>query len=186
MSKNRSRKTHQIIRSFEARALRRRSLTAKFADWLTSYFGSIGFLALNLVMFIGWVLINLGKIPGIPIFDPYPFILLITMVSLEAILLTTVVLMSQNRQSQIATLRDELQLQVELITEKEISKVLKLLKKVLEKHDIKISDAELEEMIKEVDTSYIERKLEQQLVGRHKSVPEQVAETVEKTLSAKK
>lgn len=71
--------------------------------------------------------------------------------------------MSQNRQSQIATLRDELQLQVELITEKEISKVLNLLKKVLEKHNIKVTDHELEEMLEAVDTSYIERKLEEQL-----------------------
>lgn len=71
--------------------------------------------------------------------------------------------MSQNRQSQIATLRDELQLQVELISEKEISKVLNLLKKVLEKHNIKVTDHELEEMLEAVDTSYIERKLEEQL-----------------------
>jgi uncharacterized membrane protein len=167
MAKSHTRRTHQIIQSFQAKALRRRSMSAKFADWLTSGFGSIGFLILNLVFFTSWVLINLGKIPGIPVFDPYPFILLITAVSLEAILLTVIVLMSQNRQSQIATLRDELQLQVELITEKEISKVLKLLKKVLEKHDIKISDSELEEMLQEVDASYIERELEQQLTKKH-------------------
>ena len=80
--------------------------------------------------------------------------------------------MSQNRQSQIGTLRDELQLQVELITEKEISKVLQLLKKILKEHGVEYTDIELEEMLKEVDTSYIERKLEAQLTGKHKSVPE--------------
>jgi uncharacterized membrane protein len=185
MTKNHPRKTRQIIRSFEAKSLRKRSLTSKFADYLTSYFGSIGFLVLNLILFIAWVFVNMGKVPGIPIFDPYPYVLLITFVSLEAIILTTIVLMSQNRQSQIGTLRDELQLQVELITEKEISKVLMLLKKLLEKNEIKINDVELDEMLKEVDTSYIERKLEAQLTGKHKSVPQQVAETVEKKLSSK-
>jgi uncharacterized membrane protein len=163
MVKSRRYRTHNIIRSFEAKALRKRPLSIKIADKLTSYFGSLFFLLLNIFLFTFWILINAGKIPGIPVFDPYPYVLLITFVSLEAIILTTVVLMSQNRQSQIATLRDELQLQVELISEKEISKVLNLLKKVLEKHNIKVTDHELEEMLEAVDTSYIERKLEEQL-----------------------
>ena len=154
---------------------------AKIADVLTSFFGSIGFLVLNLILFIFWVLTNNGVFPGVPIFDPYPHVLLITFVSLEAIFLTVIVLMSQNRQSQVGTLRDELQLQVELITEKEISKVLKLLKKVLEKHDIKLTDTELDEMIEVVDRSYIERKLEEQLLGKQESI----AKKVENTLSPK-
>ncbi len=166
MTKRPTHRTRQIIRSFQAKAQRRRSPAAKLADWLTSYFGSIGFLLLNLVFFTFWILANKGLIPGIPVFDPYPYILLITLVSLEAILLTTIVLMSQNRQSQIATLRDELQLQVELITEKEISKVLTLLKKILEERGVKLSDSELEEMLQAIDTSYIERKLEEQLSGK--------------------
>lgn len=161
--KNHTRKSHQIIRSFEAKALRKRSFSTRLADKLTSFFGTPGFLILNLFVFTLWVAINKGYFPPIPIFDPYPYVLLITAVSLEAIILTTIVLMSQNRQSQIGTLRDELQLQVELITEKEISKVLMLLKKVLEAEGKKIKDKELEEMLKEVDTSYIERKLEEQL-----------------------
>jgi uncharacterized membrane protein len=90
--------------------------------------------------------------------------------------------MSQNRQSQIGTLRDELQLQVELITEKEISKVLQLLKKVLEKNDIKLSDDELNEMVEVIDRSYIEKKLEEQLVGKQESV----VKKVESSLTPKK
>ena len=157
------RRTRQIIKSFEAKALRRRGTGARLADWFTNYFGSVGFLILNILIFTIWVLINTGLISGVPIFDPYPFVLLITAVSLEAIFLTTVVLMSQNRQSQRGTLRDELQLQVELITEKEMSKVLKLLKRLLEKNDIKVTDKELDEMLEAVDTSYIEKKLEEQI-----------------------
>lgn len=108
----------------------------------------------------------MGVVPGIPVFDPYPYVLLITLVSLEAIVLSVIVLMSQNRQSQVATLRDELQLQVELITEKELSKALQLLTKILAKKGVKLSDSELEEMLQAVDTSYIERKLEEQLSGK--------------------
>ena len=80
------------------------------ADWLTSYFGSLGFLLVNIAFFTFWILANLGKIPGIPIFDPYHYVLLIMAVSLKAIVLATVVLVSQNRERQISTLRDELQL----------------------------------------------------------------------------
>ncbi|MFV1917605.1 MAG: DUF1003 domain-containing protein [Patescibacteria group bacterium] len=179
-------RTRRIIRSFEAKAKHRRSLTAKIADWLTSYFGSVGFLVLNLVFIVFWILVNMGKVPGVPVFDPYPYILLITFVSLEAIVLTVIVLMSQNRQSQIATLRDELQLQVELITEKELSKALQLLTKILAKKGVKLSDSELEEMLQAVDTSYIERKLEEQISGKSESVANSITHGVEKALTSKK
>lgn len=167
MPKNhRAKRTRRIIQSFEAKALKRRSPTEKLADWLTKYFGSVGFLATNFIIFVFWVLINIGALPIIPVFDPYPFVLLITTVSLEAIILTVVVLMSQNRETRIGTLRDELQLQVELITEKEISKALKLLNELLRKRGIKLSDKELEEMLEVIDASYIEKKLEEQLTGK--------------------
>jgi len=185
MSKHTAHRTRQIIKSFEAEALKKRSYTAKFADKLTAFFGSFWFLILNLFIFLFWILANQGILAGVSIFDPFPYILLITFVSLEAIVLTIVVLMSQNRQSQISTLRDELQLQVELITEKELSKALHLLKKILEKHEIKYTDKELEEMLETVDTSYIERKLDEQLNPKTKSVPQKVVKKVEETLTPK-
>jgi len=167
MTKHHSgRRTRRIIRSFEAKVLRRRSFAEKIADWFTSLFGSLAFLVLNLIFFVLWIVFNQGLIPGIPVFDPFPYIFLITFVSLEAIVLTVIVLMSQNRQSQRATLRDELQLQVELITEKELSKALQLLTMILAKKGVKLTDAELEEMLQAVDTSYIERKLQEQLSGK--------------------
>ena len=183
------RKTRQIIRSFEASALKKRSFTTRFADSLTKFFGSIGFLILNLLIFTAWIFLNSGKVPGIPTFDPYPYVLLITMVSLEAIILTTIVLMSQNRQSQIGTLRDELQLQVELITEKEITKILILLKKLMDENKIEIRDEELSEMLETVDTSYIEKELEKQLSDQETSLKKTMTEPiakVEKTLTPKK
>lgn len=142
--------------------MRRRTPTEKLADLLTGYFGSFGFLVANILLFVFWVLINTGHSP-LPIYDPYPFVLLITIVSLEAIILSIVVLMSQNRESKVATLRDELQLQVELITEKEISKALLLLTKLLKEKGVKLSDKELDEMLSAIDQSYIEKKLEEEI-----------------------
>jgi len=163
MSNIHHKKSHQIIKSFEAEALRKRPFAIKIADFLTSYFGTVGFLLINILIYTVWILINTGKIPQIPIFDPYPHSFLNSLVSIEAIFLTVIVLISQNRANQIDKLRQELQLQVNLYSEKETTKILQLVKKLADEKGIKIEDKEIEEMIKEIDASYIERKLEEQL-----------------------
>lgn len=164
MSKEiRHHKSHQIIKSFEAEALRKRPFAIKIADFLTSYFGTVGFLLVNVLIYIVWVLINTGKVQGIAIFDPYPHSFLNSLVSIEAIFLTVIVLISQNRGNQIDKLRQELQLQVNLYSEKETTKILEIVKKIADAKGIKIDDSEIEEMLKEIDASYIERKLEEQL-----------------------
>lgn len=192
-SKNHHKRSRQIIKSFKAESLKNRSFAIKIADGLTTKFGTLGFLILNLTLFISWFLINNGKIPGIPVFDPYPYVLLITTVSLEAIILAIVVLISQNREGYINTMRDELQLHVNLLTEREITKVLVLLRELLRKNNIKISDAELDEMLLDIDTSHIERQLKKQIEGEPtvfaKKVTEplvKVGEKVGKTLIPKK
>jgi len=97
----------------------------------------------------------------------FPFFFLTTGVSLEAIILTIIVLVSQQRQSQVGKIREELDMQVNKIAEKEISKSLSILKRIAEKQGINLSeDTELDEMIKGISVSYIERKLEEQLAGK--------------------
>ncbi len=157
------RKGHRLIKSFEADVLKKRSLPVKIADALTSSFGTFSFLILNVVFIGGWIIINLEKTPLKP-FDPFPFLLLSASVSTYAILLSIIVLISQNRKEQVDRLRQELQLQVNLISEYEITKALKMLKEIHEEiKKGKITDEELDEMIKEVDTSYIERKIQEQI-----------------------
>ena len=180
MPTNNKKRSQQIIKSFKAESLKNRSFTIKIADGLTNKFGTLGFLIFNLVLFIGWFLVNSGKIPGIPVFDPYPYVLLITTVSLEAIILAIVVLISQNREGYINTMRDELQLHVNLLTEREITKVLVLLRELLKKNNIKISDAELDEMLIDIDTSHIERKLKEQIDGNQSTFAEKVTEPLVK------
>jgi uncharacterized membrane protein len=108
-------------------------------------------------------LVNTGSVPGVPAIDPYPYSFMNSFVSIEAIMLSIIVLMSQNRQNQRDTLRNELGLQVELISEKEITKVLSILREILENQKNHKHDPELEEMTEEIDAGYIERKLTQQL-----------------------
>lgn len=153
----------RIIRSFEAKELKKRPATVKIADSITSFAGSVSFLLINLIFFGSWIFINLGVVPSIKPFDPYPFVMLTTIVSLEAIMLAIFVLMSQNRQSVVSTLREEIQLQINLLAEREVTKILMLVNEVLQKQGIKIEDRELEAMLRETDVSYIERQLEKQL-----------------------
>lgn len=158
-----------IVEALEAKALKNRSWAVRLADDLTGFFGGMLFLVINLSVFVFWLLANTGRIPGIPTFDPFPFVLLTTAVSLEAIILTTIVLMSQNRSSLISSLREEMDMQVNLIAEREITKALKLLRILLKEKGIVVRDQELSEMLKEIDTTYMERELTYQL--NHKKKP---------------
>ncbi len=153
----------RIIRSFEAKSLTHRTFSQKVADAITSGSGTIAFLLINLYVFALWISLNTNVIPGIIPFDPYPFGFLTMVVSLEAIVLSVIVLLSQNRAAQIASLREELHLQVNLIAEEEITKVLELLAEVREKVGIKKNDPELDRMLQRIDTSYIERSLQKQI-----------------------
>lgn len=165
----------QTIKSFEARALRSRSLLTQVADDLTAIFGSTTFLFLNIAWFSFWIPINLGWFePTIPAFDPYPFGLLTMIVSLEAIFLSIFVLVSQNRSAYMNSLREEIHLQVNLIAEEEITKILDILSDMRKKMGIKEEDPKLEKMLQRIDTNYIEQSIENQILRASKPISQQV------------
>jgi len=172
----------KIIQSFEAKELKKRSWSVRLADDLTSVFGSFLFLSLNILFFILWILANTGNLSGVSIFDPFPFPLMTTAVSLEAIVLTLIVLMSQNRQSFISNLRQEIDMQVNIASEREITKILQVLIKIAEKQGIKLNDKEINDMLKEIEVSYIERKLEEQLIDKPKTLISEVGRKIEKAI----
>ena len=153
----------RIIRSFEAKSLHNRNFGEKLADTITASTGNIAFLLLNVYWFSIWIVLNVNVIPGVVPFDPFPFGLLTMIVSLEAIILSVFVLLSQNRAAHIDSLRDELHLQVNLIAEEEITKVLEILADMRAKMGIKREDPELSRMLERIDTSYIERTLQKQV-----------------------
>lgn len=155
----------RIFRSMKAKADARRTLLERMADFMTSKFGSNTFLLFNIFLFIIWILINTGQIKSITPFDPFPFNLLTTIVSLEAIILAIFVLISQNRTAKVDDLREETHLQLNLISEKEITKIIKLLALLLEKQGIDLSqDPELKKMIRPVSEEEIEKRLEREIL----------------------
>lgn len=161
--KRRLKSRQHVIESFEVQANKNRTLTEKIADFMTTKLGSMTFLVINLVWFFVWISINSISVPGFSPFDPFPFGLLTMMVSLEAIFLSIIVLMSQNRASKIDDIRDEINLQINTIAEEEITKMMELQVMILKKHGIDVSqDKELQQMLEPTDTTRIEKELEKQ------------------------
>lgn len=153
----------KAIKSFKAKADAKRSPTEKFADLLTAKFGTVTFLALNLIWFAVWIPINTGHVSFIEPFDPFPFGLLTMIVSLEAIMLAIIVLISQNREARVSELREEIELQLNTVAEGELTKVISLLAVLLEKEGVKIDDPEIKKMLKPIDTAEMIRQLEEEL-----------------------
>jgi uncharacterized membrane protein len=176
--------SRKLIQSVKAKADAKRSTSERVADWLTEKFGTMAFLVLNFAWFGVWIIINSGLIPGIEPFDPFPFTFLTMVVSLEAIGLAIIVLMSQNRASKIADLREEVDLQVDTTTEAELTKLLVLMKRLLEKEGIDVSsDPELDAMLEPTDVDKLETVLENQVVkGEKDALESQSAGSREKRL----
>jgi uncharacterized membrane protein len=124
--------------------LRRRPLQTKIADSITWFSGKMLFVYLHVVWFGAWILINARLLPPLPPFDPFPYGLLTMIVSLEAIFLSTFVLISQNRLSVEADRRADLDLHIGLLTEHEVTRVLQMLDAVHRKLGIEVEgDSEL-------------------------------------------
>lgn len=103
-----------------------RSRQERIADWITWFSGNLPFVYFHAVWFTLWILANLGLF-GLPVFDPFPYGLLTMIVSLEAIFLSTFVLVSQNRQALLADRRADLDLQTNLLAEHEVTRALEML-----------------------------------------------------------
>jgi uncharacterized membrane protein len=121
------------VAKLEERSLQERSTIERIGDAIGSFAGSMSFVVVHVAAFTLWFSINLKVVPGIPVFDPYPFILLSMTVSVEAVLLSTFVLMKQNREAKKAEQRQQLTLQVDLLAEQEATKILQLLGRICER-----------------------------------------------------
>jgi uncharacterized membrane protein len=140
-----------------------RSLLERFVDKLNEVASSTAFLVIHVLAFTIWILWNTGQL-GLRAIDTYPFGLMTTIVSLEAIFLSIFVLMAQQRESAIAELREELGLQVNLRVEQEVTKTLQLVAGLYTRLGHRVSDdPELLHMLQPLDVKAIERDLLSQI-----------------------
>jgi len=128
----------------EEEAQQQRTLSDRLSDAIANFVGSIPFVLLHLCWFGIWVALNTTDLFRPLRFDPYPFALLCMLVSLEGVLLSTFVLIKQNRMSHRADERSHLDLQVNLLSEKELTKILQLQKLICSKLDIKEAETDFE------------------------------------------
>ncbi|HEX8254161.1 MAG TPA: DUF1003 domain-containing protein [Thermoanaerobaculia bacterium] len=128
----------------------KKAFDERLADAVTRFTGSMKFVYIHLLLFGGWIIINLGWIPFIPKFDS-SFVVLAMVASVEAIFLSTFVLISQNRMAALEAQRSDLDLQVSLLAEHEITRLITLVSAMAAKMDIaEARHPELLELAKDV------------------------------------
>ncbi len=117
------------------------------ADVMTLFSGSMLFVYLHALWFAIWIIVNEGPFP-ITKFDPFPFGFLTMIVSLEAIFLSTFVLISQNRQGMRADRRSKVDLQINMISEQEVTKIMQMVSDIYEHLGLDDGhDSDLHEML---------------------------------------
>lgn len=149
---------HQIERAAQTE----RNIETRVADAIAGFCGSIAFVWVHVAWFGSWLLVNSTNLFDKRWrFDPAPFPMLTLVVSLEAIFLSTFILISQNRQQAISEQRNNLDLQVNLLAEQENSETLRLLKAIGESLGLEIPTKEIEVMSEATDIQEISRRLDE-------------------------
>jgi len=169
MSEN-SRQSQSHIDSIvrrEEQELERRSRSERLADGVGLFAGSIPFVMLHLALLIAWLLVNSGKIPKARPFDPSPFQLLGVIVAVEAVILSSFILMRQNRMMRRGERRDHLNLQIDLLSEKEITKVLQMVRAICGHMGLQniMADKEIRELSEPTSIESLSQTLEDRLPG---------------------
>lgn len=148
----------ELLRRQESAA---RTRQERFADIMTAWTGSLPFFYVHVIWFGIWIAANLSWIPGVKPFDPFPFGLLTMVVSLEAIFLSTFVLVSQNREALLNEQHEGLDLQIDLLAEYEITRMLRLVDKMAEKMGIEDAfDAEIDQLCLPVAPDVVLKEIE--------------------------
>lgn len=160
------RRNIQAIARLEEDSTRKRSVPERLADTIADFTGSLIFVAVHAFVFSLWILFNLGVIPFIRKFDPFPFMLLNVSVSLEAIFLSTFVLIKQNRMSQRADQRAHIDLQINLLTEQEMTRVLQMLQTISKKMNVPLPAEEIEELAEETSVEQLAEEVQKAIEPR--------------------
>jgi uncharacterized membrane protein len=159
-----ARNVHAIA-ELERASIHERRPADRVSDAIAHVAGSAGFVVLHAVLFAGWIAANVGLVPGVKPFDPYPFAFLTLVVSLEAIFLSIFVLISQNRMTHLADRRAHLDLQIDLLAEREVTVMLRMLRALCDKQGIRLDglDRDVQALLEETDITALASDLEQEL-----------------------
>jgi uncharacterized membrane protein len=168
MRSTRSEKGHPVARNVQAiaalerEALDDRTPVDRLTHAVTRIAGSQAFILAHLIWFTAWVVVGSTH----PSFDPYPFSLLNLIVALEAVFLTSIVLMTQNHMTRLADRRAHLDLQVNMLAEQELTAMLHMLNGLCTRLGVTVTphDQHVEQLLTETDVHKIAVALENGLV----------------------
>jgi uncharacterized membrane protein len=160
----------QAIAALERDALHERTALDRLTDAITSAAGSPLFVAAHLIVFTAWLAFNSLSVDAI---DPYPYSLLTLAVSLEAIILSAFVLMSQNRMTRQADKRAHLDLQVNILAEQELTAILHMVHALCKEAGVSVTarDVQVEHLLQETDIHRIAVKVDEELTNPKPSSP---------------
>ena len=129
------------------------------AEAIANFCGSMVFVWVHVVWFGVWIAINL--MPGIRHIDPFPFTFLTLVVSLEAIFLSTFILISQNHDTRISERRNHLDLQINLLSEQENTQMILMVRAIAEKLGVEVSnDFHLEALSEKIEPEKVAKQID--------------------------
>jgi uncharacterized membrane protein len=151
----------EVVRKLEEAANQERTTSDRVARMVARFCGSITFVWVHVIGFTSWIVLNL--VPGVKHVDPFPFTFLTFIVSLEAIFLSTFILISQNHDTRISERRNHLDLQINLLSEQENTKMLMMLQAIAEKVGAEIEpDEDMTVLAQETELEKVVAQIEQQ------------------------
>ncbi len=154
-----TRENVQAMRRMEETALANRSRADRMAAFIATFCGSMPFVWLHVLAFACWI--GLNSWPGLAHWDPYPFTFLTLVVSLEAIFLSSFILISQNYELRISDRRNQLDLQINLLTEQENTKMIQMLERIAKKVGADTADPEVRILEQATDPEKLIAQIEQ-------------------------
>jgi uncharacterized membrane protein len=160
-----TKKNIESVAEIEKALHRQRSTVDRISDRITAFAGSLSFVAVHVTVFIVWVVLNTLWLTGVlkfEAFDPYPYVFLNLVLSLESVFLTSFVLISQNRQARQAEQWAHVGLQIGLLSEQETTKMLQLLQAICGRLEMPEAgkDRELKEMVQKTHVHELVEHLE--------------------------
>lgn len=151
----------ELVAQLDATSRAKRTATDRAVDVITGFCGKIAFVWVHVVWFAAWAGYNaLPHLPRRWRFDPFPWPLLLIIISLESIFLATFILISQNRQNRLAERRSHLDLQINLLSEQENTKMLTMLEAIVHHFNIPDGDPEVSVLAEATEPERLVRQIE--------------------------
>ncbi len=155
------RRNIQALLDARRAAERRKTWGEALADRITAFAGSMWSVLVHALVFGAWIVVNAGLVPGIEPFDPFPFVMLAMWASVEAIFLTTFVLISQNRMTAMNERRADLDLQISLLSEHEVTRLITMVDGIADRLGVQAGrGSDLEELKRDVPPEEVLEEIE--------------------------